>query len=383
MGEGVERGGTEEPRAALAPAPPDNFRRFMVLLGVACVGGLAYALRGVLLPLFLGFLVAYVLDPFVDRLEARKIPRALAAALVLFTLVAALVLLSVYAIPIFYDELRDAARELPRQLATLQQRVEPWLVQNLKLRLPHTLPELAQSFVARTASETPDFFGAATTAVFGTLSYVGAVLSALLVPVFALYLLVDFHRIVTRAGQLVPRRWYAPVSETANQIHRSLGGWLRGQLTASVVLAALYATGLRIVDIRLSVPIGVLTGLLAFVPYVGFGTGMLLALTMAALDWEGPGKLVGVLIVMGSVQALDATVITPRIVGKSVGLQPVEVLVTIMAAGSLFGFIGVLLAVPLGAVVKIVVGRVVRAYLGSEFYRRPPPQRAPRKEGKS
>jgi predicted PurR-regulated permease PerM len=134
------------------------------------------------------------------------------------------------------------------------------------------------------------------------------------------------------------------------------------------VLGALYATGLRLAGVRLAVPIGVLTGMLAFVPYIGFGFGATLALAMATLDWEGPGRLIAVLGVMLAVQALDGMVVTPRIVGRSVGLAPLEVLLTMMAAGTLFGFLGVLLAVPLGAVVKILTRRFVRAYLASEFY---------------
>src|SRR4029079_18161271 len=139
-------------------------------------------------------------------------------------------------------------------------------------------------------------------------------------------------------------------------------------LTANIVLAALYATGLRMVDIRLAVPIGVVTGMLAFVPYVGFAMGLLLAMSMAILDWQGPGTLIGVVAVMVGVQVIDAMVITPRIVGRSVGLAPLEVILTMMAAGSLFGFLGVLLAVPLGAVAKILVQRAVKAYLASDFY---------------
>ena len=157
----------------------------------------------------------------------------------------------------------------------------------------------------------------------------------------------------------------------ARQIHRTLGGYVRGQLTANIVLGALYATGLRFADIRLAVPIGVLTGMLAFVPYIGFGCGLLLAVSMAMLDWQGPGRLFGVFAVMLGVQVLDAAVVTPRIVGRSVGLAPLEVLLTMMAAGTLFGFLGVLLAVPLGAVVKILVQRAFKAYLSSAFYGRP------------
>jgi predicted PurR-regulated permease PerM len=233
------------------------------------------------------------------------------------------------------------------------------------------MSELGGELRDRVQSQFPSLMAAASVALFGTLSYVAVVLSALIVPVFALYLLIDFDRIVARTGQLVPRRWYPQVADVARQIHRTLGGYVRGQLTANIVLGALYATGLRFCEIRLAVPIGVMTGMLAFVPYIGFGCGLTLATSMALLDWQGPGRLVGVLAVMLGVQVLDGLVITPRIVGRSVGLAPLEVLLTMMAAGTLFGFLGVLLAVPLGAVVKILVQRMVKAYLGSSFYGRP------------
>lgn len=134
----------------------------------------------------------------------------------------------------------------------------------------------------------------------------------------------------------------------------------------------MYAAGLRIVDIRLAVPIGVMTGMLGFVPYAGFAIGVTSALAMAILDWQGAGTVFGVIAVMGGVQMIDGMLITPRIVGRSVGLAPLEVILTMMAAGSLLGFLGVLLAVPLGAVAKILVQRAVRAYLASDFYARDP-----------
>ena len=355
---------------ATAPETSLTFRRVLVGLGVAAVCLLAYLLRGVLVPLFFAFLLAYALDPFVDKLEALKVPRALAALLVMVGIFALIITLLIYAIPLFIDELRAAAQDLPSQLSGLEHRLEPWMWQTFKLKMPHTLGELARAVIDRLQAQAPDMMSAVALAAFGTLSYVAVVLSALIVPVFALYLLIDFDRIVARAGQLVPRRWERPVKEVARQVHKTLGGYVRGQLTANIVLGALYAAGLRIVDIRLAVPIGVLTGMLAFVPYIGFFTGLFLALAMATLDWHGVGPLLGVLVVMGGVQLLDGMFITPRIVGRSVGLAPLEVLLTMMAAGTLFGFFGVLLAVPLGAVVKILVQRMVRVYLASEFYRR-------------
>ncbi len=346
-------------------------RRLLVAGAVLFTLLLAWLLRGVLAPLFFAFLLAYALDPFVDKLEALKVPRSVGALVVVLGLFGLVTLVLVYAIPLFFDELRAAAFDLPSQVEGLERRLEPWLSSTFHLKIPHSLGELVRALAEKMQAEGPSLAGAVALAAFGTLSYVAVILSALVVPVFALYLLIDFDRIVARAAQLVPRRWERPVGSVARQVHRTLGGYVRGQLTANVLLAALYAAGLRLLpDIRLAVPIGILTGMMAFVPYVGFFTGLFFALAMAILDWHGIGGVVEVVAVMGGVQLLDSMFITPRIVGRSVGLAPLEVLLTMMAAASLFGFFGVLLAVPLGAVVKILIQRLVRVYLQSEFYRR-------------
>jgi predicted PurR-regulated permease PerM len=337
------------------------WRRAVIVSALVVALVLVYLLRGVLVPLFFAFLLAYALDPFVDRLERWKIPRTVGAIAVMVGLFGLVGVFTTFAVPYFGEELRAAAVDLPREIEALRSRVDPFLWLTFKTRMPQTWGELRPYLpTPTTLSEW----------AFGTLSYVAVVLSVLIVPVFALYLLIDFDRIVRYTGKLVPRRWMRTVTSVAIQTHRTLGGYVRGQLTACFVLGALYATGLRIVDIRLAVPIGVLTGMLAFVPYVGFSIGLSLALAMALLDWNGVGPVVGVLLVMGSVQILDGTIITPRIVGKSVGLAPLEVLLTMMAAGSLLGFFGVLLAVPLGAVVKILLQRLVKVYLASDFYKR-------------
>ncbi|RYG66226.1 AI-2E family transporter, partial [bacterium] len=336
----------------------------------------AYMLRGLLASLFFAFLVAYALDPLVDRLEAMRVPRAPAAMGVMLGIVAVTTAVVVFAIPMFLDELRDVGAALPAQLAALGDRVEPWLWSTLKLRVPHSLSDLTRAYGDKLRDQVPTFLSAGAIALFGTLSYVAVAFSALIVPVFALYLLIDFDRIVARAKQLLPRRWVRPIAALSAQIHGTLGSYVRGQITANIVLAALYAAGLRAVDVRLAVPIGVLTGMLAFVPYVGFFIGLGLALAMSVLDWHGLGPIAGVFVVMAAVQILDALVITPRIVGRSVGLAPLEVLLTMSAAASLLGFVGVLLAVPLGAVVKILITHLTNAYLASDFYATPPPRRA-------
>jgi predicted PurR-regulated permease PerM len=342
----------------------------MIFLAVVLVLALAYVLRGVLVPLFLAFLLAYALDPFVDRLEAMRVPRSLGAILVMLGIAGLVTTVLIYTIPLFVDEMTEASATLPDKLKRLQLRADPWFASTLHIKLPHSMNDLSKALSDRL--QTGDTMETARTALFGTLGYVGVALSALIVPVFALYLLIDFDRIVTKVEQLIPRRWTPGISSVARDIHKTLSGYVRGQLTANVVLAALYATGLRFIDIRLAVPIGVMTGMLAFVPYVGFTLGLLMAIFMAVLDWQGLGTVVGVVAVMGGVQIIDGMIITPRIVGRSVGLAPLEVIITMMAAGSLFGFLGVLLAVPLGAVAKILIQRGVRAYLASSFYNRMP-----------
>lgn len=351
-------------------APGTSFRRKMIFLAVVLVLALAYVLRGVLVPLFLAFLLAYALDPFVDRLEVMRVPRALGAILVMLGIAGLFTVVLIYAIPLFVDEVTEASATLPDKLSRLQARAEPWFATTLHIKLPHSVNDLSKTLT--NTLQSGGTMDTARTALFGTLGYVGVALSALIVPVFALYLLIDFDRIVTKVEQLIPRRYAPGISSVARDIHKTLSGYVRGQLTANVVLAALYATGLRVVDIRLAVPIGVMTGMLAFVPYVGFTFGLLFALSMAILDWQGVGTLIGVVAVMGGVQIIDGMAITPRIVGRSVGLEPLEVILTMMAAGSLFGFLGVLLAVPLGAVAKILIQRGVRAYLQSSFYNKPP-----------
>jgi predicted PurR-regulated permease PerM len=351
-----------------------TYRRYVLVAAVAGAMFLAYLLRGVLVPLFFAFLVAYALDPVVDKLEEWRVPRPLGALLTMLTLVSTVVLVAIFAIPMLIDEVVDASRRLPDQLLSLHARADSWLMHRWHYRLPATWAELSTKYGVVARDSLPNGSSVLGWA-FGTVSAILVILGTLIVPVFALYLLIDFNRVVARAATLVPRRWAPDVNRLAREIHTTLGRYVRGQLIANLVLATMYAVGLKMVGVRLAIPIGIMTGLLSFVPYVGLGCGTLLAVIMALLDWHGTGHLVAVMVVMSTVGLMDAMMITPRIVGGSVGLKPLEVLLTMMAAATLFGFLGVLLAVPLGAVLKIIVGHIVEAYLESEFYHAPPGRR--------
>jgi predicted PurR-regulated permease PerM len=334
---------------------------------------LTYVLRGVLIPLFFAFLLAYALDPLVDRLERLKVPRTVGAMLVMSLISGVGITILVSAVPYLIDEFRLAGEQLPDQLRALKERADPWVWRVFHINLPHTWGELASKMAEELRARAPDLAQGATIALFGTLNVILIFVATLIVPVFALYLLIDFDRNVDRTRYMIPRRWAPLIATIAGEVHHTLGGYVRGQLTACLMLSALYAGGLSLVGLRLAVPIGIVTGMLAFVPYVGFGLGLSMAIGMALLNWEGGNHMLATVGVMLVVQVLDGMLITPRVVGRSVGLRPIEVLLTMMAAATLFGFLGVLLAVPLGAVLKILVGRALRVYLDSDFYRRPPP----------
>lgn len=359
--------------APLAPAPTASPRRLVFILGLLTALGLVYLLRGVLIPLFFAFLLAYALDPVVDRLERLKVPRSVGALLVMTLICGATTSMLVLVVPYLIDEFRLAGEQLPEQIHALKERLDPWVWQAFHINLPHTWAELASKIVESARARMPDIIQGSTGALFGTLNVIIIIVATLIVPVFALYLLIDFDRNVERFQRLVPRRWTPLAGSIAFEIHRTLGGYVRGQLTACALLSALYAAVLMMAGLRLAIPIGVITGMLAFVPYVGFGIGVSMAMCIALLDWHGANHLILVVAVMFLVQIVDGMAVTPRIVGRSVGLRPIEVLLTMMAAATLFGFLGVLLAVPLGAVVKILLSRAIGVYLGSDFYLRPPP----------
>jgi len=340
-----------------------------VLFAIAAVLA-AWELRNVLTPFLLAFLVAYALDPLVDLLERVKIPRPLGALMVFGALSCAFVFGSFYAMRYFRNEFAEAGKQVPSQIEALMKKLEPWLWREFHYKMPHNARELFNRYGEQIRGHAPEAMNYVKSAFFGTLSAAFVVLSLLIVPVFAFYLLIDFDRIVERGGKLVPRRWQRTVFETLREIDKMVSGYVRGQLLAMMILSSLYAAGLQWVGLRLAIPIGILTGCLAFVPYVGFSLGLVLAVGMSVLDWHSGGFVLQVLAVMLLVQVMDGLFITPRVVGRSVGLGPVEVLLAMTAGGTVFGFLGVLLAVPIGATVKIIVRRMVRAYKRSAFYRR-------------
>jgi predicted PurR-regulated permease PerM len=202
----------------------------------------------------------------------------------------------------------------------------------------------------------------------GTVTAVAGIVASVMIPVFAFYLLYDFDRLIASAGNLVPPRHREEAHGFFGEIDAVLGQFFRGQFTVMLILGVLYATGYGLIGVPLALPIGITAGVLAFIPYVGSLTALGLALLMTLLDWHGWTQLFWVLGVHAVIQGLEGFVITPKIMGDTVGISAIAVLLALLVGAELLGFTGVLLAVPAAAVLKILFERLGARYRESAFY---------------
>ena len=203
----------------------------------------------------------------------------------------------------------------------------------------------------------------------GSLVLVGLLVNLALIPVVSFYLLRDGRGIVARLDELVPRRWEPYVRGMAHEIDHVLAEFLHGQLLVMITLAVYYVIALSLVGLQFAVPIGIVTGLLVFIPYIGFGTGLLLGTLAALLQWTGWPPFLLVMSVYGVGQIVENYVLVPSLVGHRIGLHPLSVIFALLAFGQLFGFAGVLLALPASAMLLVALRRLRAAYMSSPVYR--------------
>jgi predicted PurR-regulated permease PerM len=335
-------------------------------------------LRGVgqvLTPVAAALVLSYLLDPVVSWLERRFGLARWLGSLLLF-LVALLLLTAVVllVVPVLVREIHAFADSVPVYLQRMVNTVVPWVQSTFDVQIPRSLNELVNQMGAEikavassAAAPLGGMAGKVARQTAGVFSTVGTLL---LIPIFTFYFLPKFPGIVKGAQELIPRRYLPWVRETANEIDAVLASWIRGQVTVIVILAILYSIGLTIVGIKMAVLIGVLTGLMAFIPYVGVVIGLILAMLVCLLEYTGPGQMLGVGVVFALVQVIDGLALTPQIVGEKTGLGPVGVLISLMLGGTLFGFVGVLLAVPTAASLVVVIKRGLDVYKASLFYQK-------------
>lgn len=347
--------------------------RWLGLAGVMVCGWLLWLLTPILSPFLGGMLLAYLGDPLVDRLERWRLSRTASVLVVfaLFTLVCLLLLL--VPVPMLGRQLVRLSQLMPQALDWLQLTALPWV--QLQFGLEDGFWRFDQLKVALGGhlGGTTDLAGMLLSQVTASgLALLGWVGNLLLVPVVAFYLMRDWDLIMVRLRGLLPRRREARIVALTGECHEVLGAFLRGQLLVMLALAAIYAAGLMLVGLELGLLIGLLAGLASLVPYMGFVVGIGAAAIAALLQFGlEPYALLGVAVVFSVGQLLEGMWLTPMLVGDRIGLHPVAVIFAVLAGGQLFGFTGILLALPAAAVIMVLLRHVHELYKLSELYADP------------
>ncbi len=329
-------------------------------------------LSPVLLPFVAGIVIAYFLNPVADRLQRMGCGRMLSAVLIVFSVGVLVAVAAVLLVPFVASQLRQLAETMPVDLAKLETSVNLWLMQNLGDRFPvvvngleRALAELSQSWTASV--------GAIAKAIWNQgLAIVNFLSLLLITPVVVFYLLVDWHPMLQKVDGWLPREHAGTIRRLATEINEAVSAFIRGQGTICFILGAFYAGALMLIGLPYGVLIGLVTGALTFVPIVGWALGFIIAAgTAVAHAWPSFGMLAQVAIVFGAGMAIDSAVLSPKIVGQRIGLHPVWLIFSLMVFSYLFGFVGMLVAVPVAAAVAVVVRFGLEIYLGSRVYTGP------------
>jgi predicted PurR-regulated permease PerM len=347
---------------------------WFTLIAVAVAVLAVYLLGPVLTPFITAIVLAYALHPLVEWLADKRfgkfyVPRALCVALVIVLFFVVVVGVLLLVVPVLTKEvplLRD-------QVPLLLERLGAWLQPLLnKLGIPVKLDIASvKKLLAQALSENVQDVGQAvlTSAKSGGGVLLSLIGNLVLIPVVLFYGLMDWENLVARTEALLPPKLKAPILDFCDECDKTLAQYLRGQLLVMAVLATYYSIGLSLAGYDLALPIGLFTGLAIFVPYVGFGIGLLLALMAGLLQFAPLYALIAVGIVYGIGQVLESFFLTPRLVGERIGLHPLAVIFALLAFGQLFGFIGVLVALPVSAVVVVALRRALTRYRESALFK--------------
>jgi len=334
---------------------------------------LLVTLGPILAPFIAAFIIAYALNPGVDRIDRLRVgrfdvPRPLAVVIVMLLFFAVLVALVLIVVPVLQTEIPLLQAQIPAFLAKINDVLGPKLQElGVRVRLDSTgIRKLVSQQMATSGEEI--WAAVLASAKVGGTAVLGWIATLVLIPVVLFYLLLDWHQMMARIAGAVPRRYIGHTLAMAGEVDVLLAQYLRGQLLVMLVLAIYYSVGLAIAGFDVALPVGILTGLLVFIPYLGFGLGLVLALIAAVLQFADWGGVIAVAVIYGVGQVIEGFVLTPRLVGERIGLNPLAVIFALLAFGQLFGFVGVLLALPASAILMVAFKHLRRHYLTSSFY---------------
>ena len=331
-----------------------------------------WLLGPVLTPFVVAAVLAYALTPLVnklDRMGKGRLPRVVAVILVELLFIVVALSLVLLIIPIVAKEIPLIREQVPLLADRITNGLTPWLAQyGIKVSLDvGSLKTLALKYLN---ANFEDMFGSVLSSLrLGGSVALAVIGNAVLIPVALFYLLMDWDKFVARVLELVPPPMRSAVDSFTGESDSVLGQYLRGQFLVMLVMAVFYAIGLALFGLDLALPIGIFTGLAMFIPYLGFGIGLILAVLAGLLQFASIKALVMVAVVYGIGQVVESLYLTPRLVGERIGLHPLAVIFALLAFGQVFGFVGVLIALPASAVLLVAVRRIKERYMASKLYK--------------
>jgi len=343
-------------------------QRWLVFLIILMMVGLVYLLSPVLTPFLIAALLAYLFNPVVNRLVKWHVPRILAVTLVFMMVI--LICLSFFFlfIPVLEQQIAAFAKVLPAINAWFTTVVWPWLQQYFHIQNVFDFEHLQRAILQNLHSSSGLFKNVLTTVSHSGLALIAFVSNLLLTFVVAFYFLCDWQHVTQASASLIPRKAENHIVKMLKECGEVLSSFFRGQFLVMICLGAIYAIGLWMVGLEVGILIGVLSGILSIVPYLGFICGIVLALLAAFIQFHTWTALIWVAVVFGIGELAESFVLVPWLVGDRVGLHPVAVIFALMAGGRLFGFVGVLLAVPVAAVIVVFLRYLRDYYFQTQYY---------------
>jgi len=347
----------------------NELQRFYLLALALTFGFLVYLLAPVLTPFVAAAILAYVADPLVDKLEKYKLGRTLATSVVFVSMNTLGILLLLFLVPLLQKQILLLVQKIPGYIIYLETNLLPWLSVTMGI----SFEEFDFSKMKHTILDNWKTAGSVATTIMASITRSGmaigtSLMNLTIVAVVTFYLLRDWDHLVAGVRSLLPRRIEPVVSSLASESDEVIGAFFRGQLLVMLSLGAIYSAGLSMIGLELAILIGLLAGLVSFVPYLGFIVGILVACIAAIMQFQDVTSLFFVFAVFGVGQVLESVLLTPLLVGDRIGLHPVAVIFAVLAGGQIFGFVGVLLALPVAAVLAVIVRYLHKQYQQSELY---------------
>jgi predicted PurR-regulated permease PerM len=346
--------------------------RITVTAGILLTLIIGYLLRDVLTPFLFAFILAYILNPAVELLERWKLSRSLSISIILFFLSGIFISGIIFIVPIIQSEISILIKKMPGYFELIKVNIIPYIEEKFKIRVPATTDEIFNEAILRVRGLSPEtispivsFIGKAFSSFWGIF---GALLNLIIIPVVTIYLLKDFKLIKERVKEYIPMSKKQLWIKRIEDVNTILGKFLRGQLLIAFIEGVIFSIGLSLIGIDMAILVGIMAGLGSIVPYLGFFFGISVSIILSLLEFHDFAHILWVLALFGGVQVLEAVVLSPKIMGKKVGLHPVIIILSIMIGGYIFGFFGILLAVPFTAIMKVFLTSSLESYRKSAFY---------------